>query len=262
MRFYLGTHMPHWLERVAVPLFVAHNRLHRRRTLPRALTRWALDSAAFSEVAGHGRFLTTPTQYVAAVRRYRDEIGQLDWAAPQDHMCESWVLARSELANTVPQAQAWTVDNYMRLRDLDPTLPFVPVLQGQTIDDYRRHADAYQRAGIDLTTEPVVGVGSVCRRQATAEIAALIATLAADGLALHGFGVKADGLRRYGWCLRSADSLAWSDGGRRIRPCPQRPVGSCANCLHHALEWRRKVVAADNATPQPIQLDLLGEVTA
>jgi len=28
----------------------------------------------------------TPEQYVAAVRRYRDEIGNLDWAAPQDWM--------------------------------------------------------------------------------------------------------------------------------------------------------------------------------
>ena len=88
LQFYLGTHMPDWLTRVPHRLFVSHRRLQDRRTLPRAIAPWSLDSGAFSEVALHGSFLTTPTEYVTAVRRYRDEIGRLDWAAPQDHMCE------------------------------------------------------------------------------------------------------------------------------------------------------------------------------
>ena len=141
MKFYLGTHMPAWLARVDIPLFISHRRLTDRRRLPRARHRWALDSGAFSEVAGLGRFTTTPAAYVAAVTRYRDEIGQLDWAAPQDHMCEPWVLARSQLADTVNGAQRWTVDNYLQLRTIDPTLAIIPVLQGHTLDDYRRCVD-------------------------------------------------------------------------------------------------------------------------
>jgi hypothetical protein len=254
MRFYLGAHMPHWLERVDVPLFVSHRRLCDRRRLPRARGSWALDSGAFSEIAGHGRFSTTPAGYVAAVARYRDDIGQLAWAAPQDHMCEPWVLARSHLADTVTAAQAWTVDNYLELRTLDATLPIIPVLQGLTLDDYRRCADRYVRAGIDLTRADLVGLGSVCRRQATGEIANLIAHLSADGLRLHGFGVKSDGLARYGWCLTSADSMAWSSRGRRIRPCPHRGAVSCANCLPHALAWRARAVAAD--VHRPVQLQM------
>lgn len=255
MRFYLGTHMPSWLERVDVPLFVSHRRLMDRKTLPRARGRWALDSGAFTEVAMLGAFETTPAQYVAAVRRYRDEIGGMDWAAPQDHMCEPWVLAKSRIASTVAEAQAWTVDNYLRLRGTDAALPFVPVLQGQTLDDYRRHADAYLAAGVDLFAEHTVGIGSVCRRQATTEIAELVAALAGDGLALHGFGVKSDGLRRYGWCLRSADSMAWSFRGRRIKPCPHGRAQSCANCLPHALEWRHRALTFTDA---PVQLALGG----
>lgn len=250
-RFYLGAHMPHWLATVDVPLFVSHVRLKNRRTLPRAIGRWALDSGAFSEVAAHGTFLTTPLEYVAAVRRYRDQIGGMDWAAPQDHMCESWVLARSTIANTVDDAQAWTVRNYLELRTLAADLPFVPVLQGQTLDQYRRHVDAYLAAGVDLFAEHTVGIGSVCRRQATTDIAELIAALDADGLRLHGFGVKSSGLRRYGWCLRSADSMAWSYRGTKVQPCPHTGVKSCANCLPHALEWRRR---ATTHTPQPVQL--------
>jgi hypothetical protein len=248
--------MPHWLASVPQPLFVSHRRLMDRRTLPRAVERWSLDSGAFSEVALHGSFLTSPAEYVAAVRRYRDEIGLMDWAAPQDHMCEPFVLRKSRLAYTVEGAQRWTIDNYRTLRQLAPELPIIPVLQGQALDDYRSHVDMYAAAGVDLTAEPLVGLGSVCRRQATDEIANLIAHLAHDGLALHGFGIKSEGLRRYGWCLTSADSMAWSDRGRHIRPCPHTGVMSCANCLPHALAWRDRVLAADQA--RPVQLALGG----
>lgn len=251
MMFYLGAHMPHWLTDSTVPLFVSHRRLGGRRRLPRAATRWALDSGAFTEVARHGRFTTTPTQYVNAVRRYRDEIGQVDWAAPQDHMCEPWVLARSELAGTVAEAQAWTVHNYLTLRGLDSELPIIPVLQGQTLGDYIEHVIAYYHAGINLEREPIVGLGSVCRRQATREIAELVAELSRT-IRLHGFGVKADGIARYGWCLTSADSMAWSYDGRKIRPCPRSGVASCGNCRHHALDWRTKTVA--RCTRRPIQM--------
>lgn len=254
MMFYLGTHMPNWLNDLPAPMFVSNRKLSGRRTLPRAVAPWALDSGAFSEVSALGRFETSPAQYVAAVRRYRDEIGQMDWAAPQDHMCEPWVLARSELASTVLGAQQWTVDNYLTLRGLDWQLPIIPVLQGQTVADYVRHVDLYARAGVNLEAESTVGVGSVCRRQATAEIASIIAVLS-QSLRLHGFGVKADGIARYGWMLKSADSMAWSFGGRRIRPCPLRPVKSCANCRHHALSWRDNVLT-QTAQRRDVQLSM------
>ena len=254
--FLLGSHEPTWLARadVAVPLFVSHTRIARRpaHRLPRAVAPWSLDSGAFGEVATYGAFVTSPADYCRAVARYRDEIGRLSWAAPQDHMCEPWVLARSRIADTVAGAQAWTVANYLELRTIDAALPFVPVLQGQTLDDYRRHADAYDRAGVDLVAADLVGLGSVCRRQATTEIAELVAALAGDGLSLHGFGIKVSGFRRYGWCLKSADSLAWSYRGRRIRPCPHTGAVSCANCRPHALAWRATVVDER----QPVQLGL------
>lgn len=246
--FYLGTHQPAWLRRLGVPLFVSHMRMigsggkGATRVLPRARTTWALDSGAFSQVAAHGAFTSTALDYVRAVRRYRDEIGRLSWAAPQDHMCEPFVLARSQLASTVPEAQAWTVANLLDLRTLAADLPFVPVLQGQTLDDYRRHVEQYARVGVDLHAEALVGLGSVCRRQATPEIGRIVSALAADGLRLHGFGVKADGLRRYGAQLVSADSMAWSYNGRKVRPCPHRGSASCANCPTFALDWRRRLV--------------------
>jgi hypothetical protein len=82
MRFYLGTHQPAWLARdLGVPLLVSHRRLAGRRRLPRATGPWALDSGGFTELSLYGRWSTDAHAYVAAVRRYSEEIGNLDWAA-------------------------------------------------------------------------------------------------------------------------------------------------------------------------------------
>ena len=244
MLFYLGTDNPAWLDRLEIPLFVSHRRLMKRRTHKPATTRWALDSGGFTELSMYGQWTTSTSDYINAVRTYRDEIGRLDWAAPQDAMCEPWILERSKrwLGGTVTAHQQWTVTNFLQLRHDASDLPFMPVIQGWQHDDYLRHIDMYDKAGITLVDYPTVGIGSVCRRQATDDIAELIATLAGYGLNMHGFGVKTSGIGRYGWMLTSADSMAWSLNGRHIKPCPVRPVGSCAHCVHHALEWRLNVL--------------------
>jgi hypothetical protein len=242
MMFYLGTHQTSWLgsEAVGVPLFVSYRRLSARRRLPVAAAPWALDSGSFTELNEVGRWETTEAEYVTAVRRYADEIGQLAWAAPMDWMCEPFVTARTGL--TVEQHQANTVDNYVRLRSMAPDLPFIPVLQGWTMADYLRCVDLYGAAGVDLTAEPLVGIGSVCRRQNTGEVADIMARIAGLGVALHGFGVKTVGLTHYGSSLASADSLAWSYRARRSPPLPGCTHKSCANCPRFALAWRERVL--------------------
>jgi len=167
----------------------------------------------------------------------------LDWAAPQDWMCEPVVLAKTGLS--VADHQARTITNYLELRDMAPDLPFVPVLQGWTHDDYLRHADAYTAAGVALDAHDPVGIGSICRRAHLDEAAAIIARLHADGIRLHGFGIKADGIRRYGWLLSSADSLAWSYAGRkRGRLCgTAHRAAHCGNCRTWAEQWATTTTA-------------------
>jgi hypothetical protein len=232
---------------VRIPLFVSHRRLARYRPLPVARCRWALDSGAFSELSIHGRWTLTPHAYVAAVRRYRDEITHLAWAAPQDWMCEPAVVARTGLS--VREHQRRTVENLLQLRALAPDLPIIPVLQGWALDDYLACVAMYAAAGIDLTREHLVGLGSVCRRQSADEIAVIVMRLHEQGLRLHGFGVKTEGLRRYGRYLMSADSMAWSLRGRYVCGCRhqgsrQRAPLSEANCLHFAREWRHRLVGS------------------
>ncbi|MEU9578759.1 DUF7221 family queuine tRNA-ribosyltransferase-like protein [Streptomyces chilikensis] len=287
--FYLGTHHPGWLSRpefADVPLFISRNRLTGYKTMPRAVGRWAMDSGGFTELKEHGRWRTSPSEFVADVRRIVEGVGRMpDFCAPQDWMCEPWVIfgknrtqpagspARFEgtkaargltendpehdLDTAVALHQMATVTNLLDLRELAPDLPWMPVLQGWTLDHYRRCADLYAQAGIDLTAEPIVGLGSVCRRQATSEIDEIVATFHARGLRLHGFGVKTQGLGDYGSELASADSMAWSFAARRAEPLPGHDARhkNCANCPDWALRWRQGVLAAIDS-PRPRQLAL------
>lgn len=260
--FFLGTHQPGWLSRTDVPLFVSDRRLRGYKKLPRATTRWALDSGGFTELSTHGSWACgpTPAQYVDSVRRYAEEIGQLAWAAPQDWMCEPWILTKTGLP--LLEHLRRTVDNYLHLREIAPDLPFVPVVQGWRRDDYLACVDLYDRAGVDLSSVPVVGLGSVCRRQATGEAELIVDALRAAGVSrLHGFGFKVLGLRRCGSRLASADSMAWSIDARRKPPLAGCTHLNCANCLRYALLWRRRVLDSI-PTHEPLSLfDVSGDAT-
>jgi hypothetical protein len=124
--------------------------------------RWALDSGGFTELSLHGRWITTATDYADAVDRYAAQAGRLDFAAPQDWMCEPAIIARTGL--TVREHQDRTVASYLELRALAPHLPFIPVVQGWHLADYLACVDLYRSAGVDLARVPLTGLGSVCRR--------------------------------------------------------------------------------------------------
>lgn len=239
MKFYLGTHQPAWLARdLGVPLLVSHRRLAGRRTLPRATGEWALDSGGFTELSLHGRWRSDARTYVAAVRRYATEIGGMAWAAPQDWMTEAHVRARTGLSLRTHLLR--TVRNYLQLRELAPELPIIPVVQGDEVCDYHRCADSYERHGVDLTALPLVGVGSVCRRQHSGQVERIVRSLHARGLRLHCFGVKTIGLARYGDAVGSSDSAAWSFSGRYVPGCAPSHRSE-ANCLTYALSWHARL---------------------
>lgn len=244
-RFYLGAHHADWLSKAGVPLFVSATTLRKVKTLPRASAPWALDSGGFSELSLHGTWTTTSKLYAKEVRTWQHAIGKLDFAAPQDWMCEASVLERTGLS--VDEHQRRTIQNYRELVQAAPDVPWMPVLQGWTHGDYQRHVDAYYAAGIDLAALPRVGVGTVCRRQSTMSAALLLSLLASDGLNLHGFGLKLTGLKFAAPHITSADSMAWSYNARRNPALPGHTHKSCSNCLEYALEWRSSVADLQEA---------------
>ncbi len=243
MTFWLGTHMPNWLAEEPfrnVPLFVSRRRLARQKKVRPALGRWALDSGGFTELSLHGRWTISARAYVDEVRQYRDVIGRLEWAAPQDWMCEPWILEKT--GRTVHAHQWLTVGNFLGLRELGPELPFVPVLQGWTLDDYLRCRDFYARVGLDLTREPLVGLRTICRRQGTKEAEVIVRALAREGLKLHAFGAKVTGLVNYNDALSSSDSMAWSFNARKHPPLPGHAHANCSSCPVWALRWRSRLL--------------------
>jgi hypothetical protein len=251
VKFYLGTHEPSWLARLRVPLFISHRRLDQRRRLPCALGEWALDSGGFTELSMYGGWRTSESEYIEAVCRYQEEIGSLAWAAPMDWMCEPQMLEKTALS--VREHQERTVANYLTLREHGP---FIPVLQGWRLEDYEHCVALYHSAGVQLKTLPLIGIGSVCRRQRTSEIGMIVRTLASGGLRLHGFGVKKHGLARYGGALASADSMAWSYAARRDDPLEGCTHRSCSNCSRYALLWRENLLALDNSNQLELPMPL------
>jgi hypothetical protein len=238
-RFYLGAHHADWLNKADVPLFISATTLKKCKTLPRASAPWALDSGGFTELSLHGAYRSSAREYASTVRTWQHEIGKMDFAAPQDWMCEVEVLERTGLS--VPEHQARTTRNYIELVSAAPDVPWMPVLQGWTHRDYWQHVDAYYAAGVDLAALPRVGVGTVCKRQKTMHAALLLSLLSSDGFKLHGFGFKLTGLRAAADYVESADSMAWSYGARYQPPIPGHTHKSCSNCLEYALEWRASV---------------------
>lgn len=236
VRFYLGTHevSQKWWDE-AVPLFVSRRRLTGRRTLPQPREAWALDSGGFTELSMFGAWQTTESEYVADVRRFQ-EMGHMMWAAPQDWMCEPFMVEKTGLS--VAEHQRLTVENFLRLYD-QLGEGVIPVLQGWEPDEYLRCWEMYEQAGVSLGDWHTVGLGSVCRRQNMAVAGTIVRSLVP--LRLHGFGVKLTGLESYGDVLASADSMAWSLAGRhnRLPGCTHK---SCANCLRFAMRWRANLL--------------------
>lgn len=244
--FYLGLHHPRWVEQVDFPVCLSHVALSRyKRACPRLGpgATWILDSGAYSQLSGHGKFLSTPRQYAEAALRYIEEVGQPDFISPQDWMTEPEVLAATGL--NVREHQARTIESYLTLRELLPGQPVIPVLQGNSLTSYLECLRGYEAAGIDLAALPRIGVGSVCRLQATEKIGEIVTALAVNqGLAIHGYGVKKLAFDKgYGPYFRSADSMAWSTRGRHVAGCAHGGrAQSESGCLQFAISWREQLL--------------------
>jgi hypothetical protein len=185
--------------------------------------------------------MTSTDQYVEEVLRWESQLGMLHWVAPQDWMCEPWIIEKTGLS--VDEHQWRTVDNFLELRErLGHRV--IPVLQGWTLDEYHWCWEMYEQEGVDLLAEPTVGIGSVCRRQNEDEIKDIVCYFADTGMRLHGFGVKTQGFKKYARCLESADSMAWSYRARR-EGVPMYPEctshKACQNCKRWAHDWARKI---------------------
>lgn len=252
VHFYVGAKKAHWLLATDVPLFLTYSLLVDRVSLPRARGPWALDPNGFEMLRLNGRYTFAAAKYAADVQRYQREIGGLVFASCMDWMCEEAIRRGGQAGRlrfvgtglSVREHQTRTIDSYIELRSLAPEVPWLPVLQGGGTPDYHDMLDEYARRGIDLFAEPRVGVGSICRKQATFTATMLLCDLLDLGLSIHAFGFKTAGvekvvaarahdpasLRRF-----SCDSMSWSACFR----FGDEDEKHLKNKLEGALAWRQ-----------------------
>lgn len=252
--FYLGVHRAYWAWKDDpdinaclddIPLFVSHNQLKTVVNLHPARRYLAVDSGAFSIVSSGGWANgDTPRQYVSALNRYADALGpfMIRFAGPQDSMCEPHMLKITGM--TVRQHCELTVQNYLELKSLDCRVRIIPSVQGWELRDYEYSLWLYDKYGVDLHSERYVGLGSVCRRQHTDEIAMLVRAMRSHGLNnIHTFGVKTLGIEKYADDINTGDSMSWSYQAFK-NPAPHdhpHKLGNCANCYIYAANWWRRL---------------------
>lgn len=178
----------------------------------------------------HGGYPEAPEVYAAQIRKWKGN-GELLAAVSQDYMCEPAMLERTGL--TVADHQRLTIERYDAILACDTGVYIMPVLQGYAPEEYVSHVRQY---GERLPHGAWVGVGSVCKRNASPEkILDVLLAIKRErpDLRLHGFGLKmtalGNGIIRQ--LLETADSMAWSFAARK--------QGRNAN------DWRNAAAFAD-----------------
>lgn len=230
--FYLGTHQVNWVKETDTPLMISVSRTKMLKKLYPAIGKIMVDSIGFTMLSTHGKWIMSENEYLDECYRVYDSFGTVELISPQDWMCEPFIIEKTGLS--VREHQEKTIENYLSLTSKAPKLPFLPVLQGYTIDEYLTCLALYRSAGVKTM---YFGLGSVCRRQDTDDIDEIVSILYEMGLKLHAYGVKLGGLQLYGDKIDSADSLAWSLDARYKAPLPNHTHKNCANCLEYALQW-------------------------
>lgn len=236
-RFFVGvdTHM----IGIDIPIMVSDLRLKRVARVKRAGGPVMIDSGSFT-IHDQGKQFDPPEEYAERVRGYMDKLGSVVAVATYGEMCEEWILAKT--GRTVRQNQEMTVESYLKLSALAPEVPWLPEIQGFEEHEYHECVDLYYSAGVALHTPPMVGLGSICRREGTEAARRIARSIAARGIQLHGFGVKDP--KSLDSAFQSADSFAWSYGARkRTRECPHGIVKWERNCPEYLRAWRDKVLS-------------------
>ena len=204
--FFLGAH-PSWLWSGGAqgPVLVSAPRVLRSSLQP-ATVPFILDSGGVSHLLQEGRWAWSSQTHAELAHRAKLETGKLKWALVQDWPCLPAVLEKT--GKSVLEHQELTLSSYLKLRESAPRIPWMPVLQGQSKEDFLKHVASYRDAGVELEALERVAVGSLAPRQSSDDVADILETLSSRGIALHGLGVKLEGVKRLMPFLRSSDGWA------------------------------------------------------
>lgn len=170
---------------------------------------WILDAGTYGFYDA-GKPPLCPWLHALLIHRW-SKCGNLLAAVSWDWLCPSPIRAKTGL--TVQESQALTVQRYdllfSYLQMMGCSTYLMPVLQGQSPEDYRQHIRDY---GDRLSFGQWVGVGSLKGRSVyEAEQILFVIHRERPDLRLHGFGLTEVSLKSsFIWDLvYSADSQSW-----------------------------------------------------
>jgi len=161
-----------------------------------------LDSGAFGSAFWDGGYTYEPDDYLAVVERVKPE-----WWATMDYPCEPNILKDISTHQRIEK----TIENTIILSAV-PFKGLLPVIQGWQIEDYLYCVERMEKEGL---IQPVMGIGSICRRGKQEPIVAIARELSKrlPSVKFHAFGVKVSTLSyNNGEILNYLDSLdtaAW-----------------------------------------------------
>jgi hypothetical protein len=239
----------------------------RQRKYPLSVSRWMMDSGAFSQITTYGDFIMSPEEYVL-VAKYFELCGDLQCIVTQDYMCEPDVIRQLQdkgIRASVRIHQRKTVERYMQILKAadkyDLRVPVMPVLQGWEVEDYKEHMQMYDTAlltrfetkyerkfgSLIRDGDVWLGIGSTCKRNKNPEVVAeILDTLEwnfrMNKPKIHLFGFKQTGLKnsRIKDRIYSADSFAY-DFSDRMDGLPRKSK----NRIESAIRFHDKVVHND-----------------
>ena len=197
--------------------------------------RLAIDSGGFTAHKRWGKYPWSYEQYIEFIRKMSRDVTLDGHACPpyfcavMDYACErevnrsAYETNKSKAGRHARRIEA-TIENEIALRQLAPDLPWLGVLQGNTLEE--RAWDITQRQELELILIEM-GIGSICGRsprESKEVIRFYMQQL--PHVRYHAFGLDIrafDGADDVYWAIASWDSYTWCWGrGMKHMRDPQR----------------------------------------
>ena len=169
-----------------------------------------IDSGGYSFFRRWGEYPFSIAKYIEFIYILKDDnMYPITLCAIRDYPCEP-DINRSQISTNKERIQK-TVSNAVECFQADGNLPWIPVIQGYTIEEYLSCIQLYEDVGIPLD---YIAVGSLCSRKGNLhEIRKILTTIKQrTGAKLHSFGLSLVYLKDpiIFNTLYSSDSAAWN----------------------------------------------------
>lgn len=192
----------------AASAWKADNKFRNKQFIfPPTIERLFIDSGGFGVHKRFGEYPYSLDQYLEYVNYMMDH-WPVKEVAILDYPCEPEVNRQTHSTN-LDRIRA-TVENAIRCYDTDASIPWVPVIQGFTVEEYFICWGLYQDAGIKAD---LWAIGSVCARKRIGGIRRIV-TAVKDRTRqrIHAFGLNLPSIEdpQVFFALESSDSAAWN----------------------------------------------------